>query len=336
MLTYVFRKRLPGVFSIEKLFDTLYDRYTADGMPVRRLELPHVSTGLVSVIKNCWYTAVHSRSSPVHITGDVHYAALFRPFATTIITVHDCIALTRGSALQRMVMRWLWFVVPLRLATVVTVISERTRSEVLAATSIAAAKVVVIPNFVDPSYRYEPRSFATERPRILHVGTTPNKNLPRVIEALHDLNCVLVIVGLIPDELRQRLDQGATVYENWVAIDHAAMRGLYQTCDLVSFPSLFEGFGMPIVEGQAVGRPILTSALEPMQSVAGADGALFVDPHSVASIRGGFLALLGEPELRSRLVAAGLLNCRRFAFDSVASQYRDLYRRLGVESAPPI
>lgn len=330
MLTYVFRRRLPGVFSIEKLFDALYDRFTADGMPVRRLELPHVSTGLVSVIKNCWYTAVHSRRSHIHITGDVHYAALLRPFAKTIITVHDCVALSRGSALQREVMRWLWFVIPLRLATVVTVISERTKSEVLAATSIAADKVVVIPNFVEPSYRYEPRPFAAERPRILHVGTTPNKNLPRVIEALHDISCVLVIVGQIPGDLRQGLDRGGMVYENWVAIDHAAMHRLYQSCDLVSFPSLYEGFGMPVVEGQAVGRPILTSAREPMQSVAGADGALFVDPDSVASIRAGFLALLGEPELRSRLVTAGRHNVRRFALDSVASQYRDLYRRFGL------
>ena len=60
----------------------------------------------------------------------------------------------------------------------------------------------------------------------------------------------------------------------------------YMNCDIVSFPSLYEGFGMPIIEGQAVGRVVFTSDLEPMKEIAG-DAALLVDPYSIESIRNG-------------------------------------------------
>ena len=58
----------------------------------------------------------------------------------------------------------------------------------------------------------------------------------------------------------------------------------YKDADLISFPSTFEGFGMPIIEGQAVGRPVITSNIEPMVSVA-ADAAILVDPFNIESIR---------------------------------------------------
>jgi glycosyltransferase involved in cell wall biosynthesis len=97
---------------------------------------------------------------------------------------------------------------------------------------------------------------------------------------------------------------------------------------LISFPSLYEGFGMPILEGQATGRPVLTSASEPMAGVAGAGGARLVDPHSESAIREGFIALIGNPALRERLVAAGLENCQRYALSAVAARYLALYREL--------
>jgi glycosyltransferase involved in cell wall biosynthesis len=327
-VTYIFRKRIPTFFSIEKLFDALYAQLEKSGARLSRLELPYVSTGISSVLRNVWFVARHRKSRIVHITGDVHYAALLCPFYRTIITVHDCVVLQRGTGLKRLVMRMLWFGLPVRLASAVIVISEQTKKELMETVAVSEKKISVIPNFVDPAFEFSKREFAAEHPRILHVGTTPNKNLANVIAALRDTSCVLLIVGQIPEPTLLELRESNIRYENFVGIDHAAMTRLYRDADIISFPSTYEGFGMPILEGQAVGRPVLTSDLEPMRSVAGHGGALLVDPRSVDSIRAGFRSLIHSRALRDRLIAVGSANCRRFTIEAVAAKYLELYRGL--------
>jgi glycosyltransferase involved in cell wall biosynthesis len=327
MISYVFRRRTATAFSIEKLFDLLCLRVNDAGEAVRRLELPHVSTGVVSVVRNAWFVACQRDKGVLHITGDVHYAALLCPFSKVVVTIHDCVVLQRGTGLKRLVFWVLWFWLPLRLASVVTVISEQTRREVLETVKIPDWKIAVIPNFVDPAFDFDDRPFASEQPRILHVGTTANKNLMRVISALRGIRCVLVIVGPLTTELLRMLAQSDVQYENHVGIDHASMVRQYREADIVSFPSTYEGFGMPILEGQAVGRAVLTSDLEPMRSVAG-EGALLVNPESADEIRAGFLSLMGDPLLRTRFVVAGRENCRRFSLDAVVARYRSLYREV--------
>jgi glycosyltransferase involved in cell wall biosynthesis len=214
------------------------------------------------------------------------------------------------------------------MAAAIVVISEQTRRELLSIVAVPESKVMVLPNFVDPTFTFSERPFSAKLPRILHVGTTPNKNLGRVVAALHGLPCVLVIVGEVPADIRRELEANAIRHENFVGLDHAAMLGLYRDADIISFPSTYEGFGMPILEGQAIGRPVLTSDREPMRSVSGQGGALLIDPESVAAIRQGFVELLSDGGLRARLVAAGHDNSRRYSLDSVADGYLKLYRRL--------
>jgi glycosyltransferase involved in cell wall biosynthesis len=331
MITFIFRKRSATVFSIEKLFDALFSHFERSGVDVRRLELPYISTGVVSVLKNAWFVARQRRKGTLHITGDVHYAALLCPFSKTLVTVHDCVVLQRGTGFKRLVLRLLWFGLPLRLASAITVISDQTKNDVLKTVAIRERKIKVIPNFVDPEFKFSERPFANEQPRVLHIGTTPNKNLAKVIAALRGIPCVLVIVGQLPRAALRDLREGGVRYENWVGIDHQAITRLYGDADIISFPSTYEGFGMPILEGQAVGRPVLTSDLDPMRGVAGEGGALLVDPQSVDAIREGFLALMRDDLLRARLVAAGKDNCRRFELNAVAARYGALYREL----APP-
>jgi glycosyltransferase involved in cell wall biosynthesis len=328
MITYIFRKRLPTYFSIEKIYDVLYARLESSGADVRRLELPHTSTGIINVLCNAWFVARQRRQGYLHITGDVHYAALLRPFTKTVITIHDCVVLQRGTGFKRLVLWILWFGLPVRMASAITVSNEHVKNEVLKTIGIPEGKISVIPHFVDPAFTFSDHSFATEQPRILHVGTTPNKNLPRVIAALRGIPCVLVIVGPLTAANLRELRESGLRYENFVGIDHAAMTRLYADADMVSFPSTYEGFGMPILEGQAVGRPLLTSDLMPMRGVAGQGGALLVNTQSVESIREGFLALIGDEQFRNLLIAAGKHNCSRFSLDAVAASYVALYRRL--------
>lgn len=103
----------------------------------------------------------------------------------------------------------------------------------------------------------------------------------------------------------------------------------YRRCDMVVFASLYEGFGLPILEAQAMGRPVITSNFGAMREAAG-DGALLVDPYSVEAIREAVLRIKREPALREDLVRKGLENVQRFRADAVALKYAQIYRNLAT------
>ena len=103
----------------------------------------------------------------------------------------------------------------------------------------------------------------------------------------------------------------------------------YRRCDMVVFASLYEGFGLPILEAQAMGRPVITSNFGAMREAAG-DGALLVDPYSVEAIRDAVLRIKREPALREDLIAKGLRNVERFRAEAVAACYAELYRNLAT------
>jgi len=101
----------------------------------------------------------------------------------------------------------------------------------------------------------------------------------------------------------------------------------YRRCDMLVFASLYEGFGLPILEAQATGRPVITSSFGAMKEAAG-EGALFVDPYSVEAIRDAVLRVKNEPGLREELVRKGRENVEKFRAESVALKYAEIYRGL--------
>jgi glycosyltransferase involved in cell wall biosynthesis len=104
----------------------------------------------------------------------------------------------------------------------------------------------------------------------------------------------------------------------------------YRRCDMVVFASLYEGFGLPILEAQAMGRPVITSNFGAMKEAAG-DGALLVDPRSVEEIRAAILRIKNEPGLREELVRKGRENAERFRADAIALKYAEIYRAVKVQ-----
>jgi glycosyltransferase involved in cell wall biosynthesis len=104
----------------------------------------------------------------------------------------------------------------------------------------------------------------------------------------------------------------------------------YRRSDMVVFASLYEGFGLPILEAQAMGRPVITSNFGAMREAAG-DGALLVNPYSVEEIRAAILRIKNEPGLREELVQQGRENAERFRADAIASKYAQIYRGLATD-----
>ena len=101
----------------------------------------------------------------------------------------------------------------------------------------------------------------------------------------------------------------------------------YKRCDLLAFVSTYEGFGLPILEAQAAGIPVLTSNLSSMPEVAGL-GAVLVDPYSINEINRGVLSLINNETLRNRIVEYGFANVKKYVAKEISEQYINLYNDL--------
>ena len=333
-ITYLFRS--PGTgHSIEELFGSVRRGMARQSAHrTNAVCLPRVSRGLRSVWQNFRFVARQPWPGLVHVTGDVHYTVLALPASRTVLTIHDCITLDANlNRPLRYALFWLfWFYLPIRRAAVVTAVSEKTRQDLLRYVGRIAEKVVVIPNGCDPVFVEwsgldRSRSFRSAQPVLLQIGTAPHKNLPRLTEALDGLACTLVIVGPLSQEVVADLVKRRIAYRNYVNLSRAQVMQLYIDCDIVTFVSTYEGFGMPVLEANAVGRVVITSDLPPMRDVAGG-AAHLTDPTDAAAIRRGILRLIHDDAYRQHLIDAGYRNAQRYSMATMAAQYRALYDRL--------
>jgi len=263
----------------------------------------------------------------IHQTGDIHYVILGSWRFPTILTIHDLRLIEESRGIKRFLFLWLWFYLPCLKAKKITVISEFTKGRLLKYCKIDANKIRVIPNCVSPEFVAKKDVWPLDKVKILQVGTTDNKNLFRLAEACSGLSVSLCVLGKLSDHQHERLKRFDIDYKEYVGLTKEDVYNLYVVCNLVVFVSTYEGFGMPIIEAQAIGRPVLTSKIAPMCEVAG-KGAFLVDPFSVDSIRSGLERLLNDAELREQLVASGFENVKRFSASAVALEYATLYREV--------
>ena len=321
----IFRKKNPAFFSIERVFARLepeLEKKTA----IRKVIAPQLGISFRNIMATSSFVK-KNKADLYHITGDIHYAALGLPRRRTLLTIHDCVFLYQTKGWKRLILKKLLLDWPVRRSAMVTTISEASKKDILKYTGCAPDKVVVIPNPVNDQIRYRPHEFNSSEPVILFVGATPNKNLPRVIQALENIPCRLLIVGAIPDPARELLHRHGVAYQQKTGLDDEGLAACYADADMVLFPSTFEGFGLPILEAQKAGRPVITSNISPMKEVAG-NGACLIDPLSVPSIRDGVLHVIKDATYRMQLVNAGFENIDRFDVKVIAQQYMNCYQAL--------
>ncbi len=328
IVSYLFRS--PGTgHSIEELFGTIRREIGRQGVTTKAVYLPYISQGLRRVWQNVWF-ASRLNADVFHITGDVHYVILALPASRTILTIHDCFLLqkNRHRPLQYALFWLLWYYLPIRRAGVVTAISEKTRQELRRYVGRVAQKVQVIPNGYDPVFKFSPTSFCQHQPSLLQLGTASHKNLSRLIRAIEGIACTLVLVGPLTDGTIIDLQRHQIKYQHYETLSRAEIVHLYAACDIVTFVSMYEGFGMPILEANAVGRVVITSDVSPMRDVA-PGAAHLVDPTDVAAIRQGILRLIQDDVYRKHLIDNGLRNAQHCTTAIASDQYKTLYDQLG-------
>ena len=323
----------PDVLAQSVRLDSQFRAVHVSRSPLRRLlvDLPGI--------------ARQEQTDLIHVT---YAPPLFAP-CPVVVTVHD-IAFRRHpewfSPRDRLVLA-AGIGTAMRQNGAILTISDATKSDICAEYGIAADRITVTHLAADAGYSPADddtdtqalRTLGVTTPYILAVGNLqPRKNLRRLVQAYarlrsqHDITHELVVVG---QSQWQTSHLHSTVRELDLAnvvrlvdyVDASALRSLYRAADIFAYPSLYEGFGLPILEAMACGTPVLTSKVSSMPEVAG-EAALLVDPASVVSIADGLMSLIADAAKREDLVKKGLARAKEFCWQDTARKTYDVYQRI--------
>jgi glycosyltransferase involved in cell wall biosynthesis len=253
-----------------------------------------------------------------------------------VLTIHDLSVYDFPSGFNstyRAVYRTLYSVLPRRVRRLITV-SEFTRRRIIDLFGLPPERVGVVPNAPSPHFRplgaesVEPtlRRLGVGRPYVFALGAiSARKNFVRLLQAWERIkgrwpDHRLVVVGTAGLQFADRGGLGR-LPERAILLDHLPdddLVVLYNGADVLAYPSLYEGFGLPVIEAMACGTPVLTSDTSSMPEIAG-EAALLVDPWSVDAIASGLETLLSDAGLRDELSARGLARAADFSWERSAS-----------------
>jgi glycosyltransferase involved in cell wall biosynthesis len=326
-VTYFHRKVIPNFhFSVEIIFSDVR-KYLPDSVQYVIKTSKYYSQGLFPRIYNV-LEAFFRQEGVNHVTGDINYIGLLLNKKKTIQTILDCIYMQNNTGMKMVVYRLFWIRIPARRSRFITTISESSKAEIVMHAKCDPDKVKVIPIALSPVFTPVERSYQWNKPRILMVGSAPNKNQVRMIKALEGINCRIQLIGKFEQEIKDLLElcKMDYIYQSGFTINQ--MYKTYQETDILMFASTYEGFGMPLIEAQATGVISVTSNISSMPEVAGEGGAVFVDPYDVKSIREGVLRAIQDQQLRESIHKKGFENIKRFEPQRISEMYLELYKQI--------
>ena len=322
---FIFRKLNVKFQSIEELFKQIIVSLS-EKVHCEAYSVNYYSIGLKNRIRILLDVRKLS-SSIFHITGDIHFIALILPRKRTLLTIHDLGTHDKLRGIAKFIFWLFWIYLPVKRLRYITVISEATKRHLLSLVSINPAKIEVIHNMLIGAFKSVDSAFNKNCPVILQIGITENKNILRLSEALNGIKCKLIILGIPNEDQKKTLRLNNVNFEIRHGLSRTQVIDLYESCDLVTFVSTHEGFGLPIIEANATGRAVITSNISAMPEVAGGS-ALLVNPFSVIDIHNGIIKLINDDLYRKDLIEKGFKNVRRFTPELIAEQYLDLYKKI--------
>lgn len=271
----------------------------------------------------------------------------------TIVTCHDLIPLKCKSGelpINPPVIATKMFqysIRGMRKAARIIAVSENTKKDILSYVRCDPARIKVIYQGINSKFRkIKDESFLekirrkysldSSSPKLLHVGLSAYKNVEAVIQALailkrdFEISCELITVGLdFTPEQKKLIDllgvKKFIVSLSDVPIDDLV--GIYNSADVLVFPSLYEGFGAPPLEAMACGTPVVASNVASLPEVVG-HAAIMVDPLDYQETAAAVYAVLTNSELRSSLISKGLKRANRFTWEKTAKHTLEVYEEV--------
>jgi glycosyltransferase involved in cell wall biosynthesis len=304
----------------------------------------------------CWKTAetafalprdVSATGADVFFTPDPQAVAISDRFRTVAV-VYDLIPLLfpqhylpRIAAVDRLT--YSYSLHGLRRAHHLVAISQTTKNDAVRLLGLAPEKISVVALAADAGIfreqepaaarTYVARQFGVEDPYFIYLGGFDHrKNVPSLVAAMASVPepVKLVIAGPMKGpgaRLRQEVDASSlrtrVVWLDFVPVEE--LPALYAASLALAFPSLYEGFGLPVLEAMSCGAPVLTSPTSSLPEVAG-DAALYADPTSPSELAAALRRLAREPELRDELRSRGLERAQQFSWTKSAEQILEICR----------
>jgi glycosyltransferase involved in cell wall biosynthesis len=300
--------------------------------------------------------AIHEGAGLIHFF--YNWSFPFKKKIPSILTIHDVIPFTFREAMGFFRNRLFYrpsLRIACRLNNIITTVSEFSKQDISKKVGAPLSKIHVIPNGLrDPAEPDEKIRIALENRLRLQNGFILNvggiherKNIIRLVRSFAKLVQIegyagnLIITGSVSgapyqEKMKKMCDATITEVgmENRIVftgfVSEKELDILLRTADIFVYPSLYEGFGIPILEAMKLGAPVITSNVTAMPEVAG-DAAILVDPYSVEEMVSAISRLLHDRVLRSELITKGKERSAGYSWDSTCRQYLKLYEKIALE-----
>ena len=271
----------------------------------------------------------------------------------SIVTIYDMTVFItpRFHTLKKFVLDRTLIPIVARRADAIVTVSNSARNDILRYLKVPRERVRVIPGAASSHFRpiTDParlddvrRRYSLDAPYFLYVGTIePRKNLVRLARAFARLkkrglpHKLLIVgqagwqVGPVYAEVERLGLTKEMLFTGYVPLED--LPPLYTMAESLAFPSLYEGFGLPVIEAMACGTPVVTSRSSSLGEIAG-DAALLIDPLSVDELEDALYRLHREPDLRDCLYQKGLARAALFTWETTARTTLDLYKQVHSRS----
>lgn len=314
------RKKIIGENSIEEFAYRI-----SQGTGAKIIELPYDSVKIKSILKNIMFARKHQGIVNHIVNASEGYLL---PFLRNkkIITYHDLGTLSCSRNKLYKMMKFLFYVIPSKkYADFITFVSEQTKNEYIKKCGNKNMdKLRVIHNSYDERLIFFGRSKKNDKRIILHIGTGARKNLEGLVQASEGLDIRLLVVGKLTDIQKKLLREKNIDFENYFDLPFEKIVALYNLCDVVSFPTFYEGFGMPIIEANIMQKPVISSDI-PIVHEVGKDAVYYINPKDSKTIRSAILDLIEHPEVYKNYVKLGIQNAKRFSPEVIINQYKRIY-----------
>ena len=328
------------IVTIERSGLDRYSQEIAKGIKTVKIETPRYFS-----LKGAYSFArkVRTLDDIVHLSNQhfARYASfLKKPF---LVTVHDlarcCFQFDKETIRERILLKL--DIRGIKRASHIIAISQNTKSDLIKYLNIPRERITVIYVGVDHSIFKPVKAKLFHEAYILYVGSErARKNLNRLLQAFSRLKgefkgLKLVKVGSPgrSDEFRKRtikqieslgLDEDV-IFMDWVAEND--LPHFYSAASLLAYPSLYEGFGLPVLEAMACGCPVITSNTSSLPEVVG-DAAIMVDPYDVDALARAMRKVLTNEGLRKAMIEKGLAQAKKFSWEKTAKETLEVYKKV--------